>query len=336
MTLTTSLTMPTQTTNRRIEVEGEQLLPDAEPRWSALGRYGRENLAVVALQVGAWAALLTLVNATRVSLPLRAFGVLVFCLMMQGVFTILHEYCHRNAHRNPRVNYLIGWVVCTIFGTAPTLLRVQHWGHHRRNRGEAERGEFVHTGESRALKTVQYYAAILGGIWLGCLLFPVISLLIPYRAGQWMARRGQFNTFAAAFAEFKQRDWRMMQLEGAWMLAFWTTVIAVGPWHWQTVALCYAAFAFSWSSLQWIYHMHTPIHVVEGAYNLRAWWPVRVLFLNFNYNLTHHRHPAMPWQELHRQSDLRETQPIWYRYLLVFRPPVPFPDDPSVLEKRYF
>jgi fatty acid desaturase len=78
------------------------------------------------------------------------------------------------------------------------------------------------------------------------------------------------------------------------------------------------------------------VHIVEGAYNLRAPGIVRMLFLNFNYNLTHHRRPSLPWQELHARSDLKETQPIWHRYLLVFRPPVHFPSDQSVLEKRYF
>ena len=128
----------------------------------------------------------------------------------------------------------------------------------------------------------------------------------------------------------------MMQLEGLWLLAFWTWVLWLGPWHWQTLAVSYSAFAFSWSSLQWIYHMRTPIHVIEGAYNLRAPSLIRVLFLNFNYNLTHHRDPALPWQELYRSSNPKETQPIWYRYLLVFRAPIPFPEDLSILQKRYF
>jgi hypothetical protein len=88
--------------------------------------------------------------------------------------------------------------------------------------------------------------------------------------------------------------------------------------------------AVAWASLLSV------LDVIEGAYNLRAPLIVRFLFLNFNYNLTHHRRPSLPWQELHKQSDHRETQPIWYRYLLVFRRPMPFPPDLSVLERRYF
>ena len=321
---------------KEIVVDGEHLVPEAEPSWKALGRYGAANLRVIVLQVVAWAALLSIIDADGLPWTVRAVGVALFCLMMQGVFTMLHEYCHRNAHRNRRLNYLIGWVTSTLFGTAPTLLRVQHWGHHRRNRSEAERAEFIHEGERALSKTAQYYVAILGGIWLGCFVMPLVAPLLPYRTLQRIARNERFNSFAAGFGEFSLRDWRTLQLEGVGSLALWTAVLVFGPWRWQTLAIAYGAFAFSWSSLQWIYHLHTPVHVIEGAYNLRAPRPVRALFLNFNYNLTHHRSPSLPWQELHLKSDLRETQPMWYRYLLIFRPPVRFPDDLSVLEKRYF
>jgi fatty acid desaturase len=323
-------------TSRIIPVEGEHLVPDHEPSWAAPGRYGRINLAVTVGQVVVWAALLTAIDSRSLPWGVRAAALVIFCLMMQGVFTMLHDFCHRNAHRNLRLNYLIGCVTSTLFGTAPTFLQVQHWGHHRRNRTEAERAEFIHDGENPLAKTATYYGAILGGIWLGCFLFPLISPLLPYSTAQRLARHKRFNSFAAAFGEFSAQDWRRMQIEGLWSLAFWGGLAWFGPWQWQTLAIAYAAFAFSWSSMQWIYHMHTPVHVVEGAYNLRAPAIVRVLLLNFNYNLTHHRRPSLPWQELHAHSDLKETQPIWRRYLLVFRPPVRFPDDQSVLDKRYF
>jgi len=260
----------------------------------------------------------------------------VFCLMMQGVFTMLHEFCHRNAHADSRLNYLIGWITSTIFGTAPTLLQVQHWGHHRRNRTESERGEYIHEDEIAWVKRTLYYVSILGGIWLGCLVFPLLAPLLPYSLSKWLMRDRRFNTFAAGFADFNAREWGRMRLEGLVCLLVWGGLLGYGPWHWQTLITAYAAFAFSWSSLQWVYHLHTPIHVVEGAYNLRLPMPVRILFLNFNYNLTHHRQPSLPWQELRANSDPRQTQPLWYRYMRVFLPPMPFPEDLTRLEKRFF
>ncbi|MBC7894926.1 MAG: fatty acid desaturase [Cytophagaceae bacterium] len=326
----------TATAHPDIAVEGMELVPDTEPEWKRLGSYGGSNIAVTLLEAGAWFGLLTLLDNATLPLWVRGIVLLVFCLTMQGVFTMAHEYCHRNAHSDPRLGYAIGWVTSTIFGTAPTFLRVQHWGHHRRNRTEAERAEFIREGESALFKHVQYYFAVLGGIWLASLAFPVVSILLPYRSARWFAHNARFNSFAAAFLEFDQREWLRMRIEGAVFLVLWVAIIGFGPWQWETLAVAYGAFAFSWSSLQWVYHLHTPLHVIEGAYNLRAPWLVRVLFLNFNYNLTHHRHPWMPWQELYRHSDQQETQPLWYRYARVVLPPVPFPEDPAVLEKRYF
>ena len=132
-------------------------------RAGPLGRYGNANLGVAA-QVAGWAVLLTLIDDARIPWFVRACGGVAFCLMMQGVFTMLHEYCHGNAHRNPKLNYMIGWMTATIFSTAPTLFRVQHWGHHRRNRTEAERAEFIHEGERALWKTAKYYMAILGNL----------------------------------------------------------------------------------------------------------------------------------------------------------------------------
>jgi fatty acid desaturase len=152
----------------------------------------------------------------------------------------------------------------------------------------------------------------------------------------WLGRDGRFNTYAAGLMDLTPREWRRLRVEGLVCIAAWGALACFGPWRWQTLAIAYGAFAFTWSSLQWVYHLNTPVHVVEGAYNLRLPNPLRLLFLNFNYNLTHHRQPSLPWQELRARSDPREMQPMWYRYLLVFAPPRPFPDDLSALEKRYF
>jgi fatty acid desaturase len=325
--------MPDHTEPR---VEGLDLVPEVEPKWSALGRYGRVNLVVTAAQLLGWMILLTVIDDARTPLWLQIVALLLFCLMMQGVFTMIHEYCHRNAHRDPRLAYLIGALTSFVFVTTPTFMFVQHWGHHRRNRTEPERAEFIQPGESVARKWLQYYLAIFGGLWVSSWLFPVLSIALPFRAARVLAVDARFNSYSAAFRDFDERQWRNTRIEGAVLTLGWVALIAFGPWTWQTLAIAYAAFAVSWSSLQWVYHLWTPLHVIEGAYNLRAPAVVRLLFLNFNYNLTHHRHPAIPWQELFQRSAAHETQPLWYRYLRVVLPPVPFPEDQSILEKRYF
>lgn len=310
-------------------------LPDVEPAYRGLGRYGLQNLGITVLQVLAWAALLTAIDRSA-SWVVKAVLIAVFCTVMQGVFTMMHEYFHRNAHHDRRLNTLIGVVGATLFGTSATLHKVNHWGHHVRNRTSAERGEFIHEGESAAGKVFLYYFATMGGLWVFGLVFPFVSWFLPFRVVERLRGHGEFNTYAAAFGQFTPGRWWAMRAEALLLLVFWGVVLLWGPWSLATILVSYAAFAYHWSVLQWIYHLRTPIHVIEGAYNLRLPSPIRLAWLNFNCNLTHHRRPELPWQELHAATDLAETQPLWYRYLWMWAPPTRFPDDLSSLDKTYF
>ncbi|MGS0893829.1 fatty acid desaturase [Burkholderia stagnalis] len=309
--------------------------PSAPAAAAQTRRYDRANLLVLALQSCVWAGTLTWLSHTHAG-PLKWLVLVPFCLVMQGVFSMMHETFHGFAHRRPAVNYMMMWWASTMFGAAATLIHVNHLGHHVRNRTRAERADFAMPDESLLRKRIEYYAAILGGIWLGGFAGSVVLALVPGRTMQRLASRGDDNTYAAAFKEFAAADYCRIRHEtlagvGAWLLAGWLL-----DWSASVVLIAYAAFAFSWSSLQWVYHMRTPLDVVEGTYNMRAPVPVRWLLLNFNYNLTHHRRPALRWQDMHAASDPRETRPLWYGWLMIFAPPRRLPDDLAQLDKTYF
>jgi fatty acid desaturase len=228
-------------------------------------------------------------------------------------------------------------VAATLFGASYTLIRVNHEGHHQRNRSAAEMAEFILPGERPAFKIGLYYFAITGGIWLGSFVATLLLPFVPFRKVKALAvRMTSMDGYNRSFAEFDRRDWGFLRLEAALATAAWCACAWLFGWDWRVLLVAYAAFAFSYSSLQWVYHMRTPLDRIEGAYDLRLPPPVRWLFLNFNYNLAHHRFPRAPWQDLHALVDPRQTQPLWYRYLLVFLPPRPLPDDPSRLAKEYF
>jgi fatty acid desaturase len=306
-----------------------------EPVVEQRGRYGPFNWLVLAAQTAAWAGLLTAIDVVT-SWWSKAGLLLVFCLMMQGVFSLMHEAFHYNAHHTRRWNDLMGRLASILFVTSFTLHRIQHWGHHVRNRSVPEAGDFIYEGEKAWPKVFLYYFAIVGGLYAFSLTLPAAALVIPYRAVKWLAWGSEFNTYRQAFRQFRQQDWNAVRLEALSVAVFWSLIAWVGPWSLPTVLVAYAAFAFSWSSLQWVYHLRTPLHRTEGAYNLRLPTPVRWLFLNFNYNLTHHRRPDLPWQEIWRVSNHAETQPLWYRYVMQVLPPVRLPDDLTYLERRYF
>lgn len=275
------------------------------------------------------------------SLPLKGLVLGVFVLMMQGVFSLMHDAIHGNGHPSPALDRLIGVLTATLFGTTYTLFRLNHEGHHVRNRTRPEIAEYFYPEDDRAWKTFKYYFAILGGIWLASFLAVFVLPFVRFEAvrrrlGSITSSSRSMNGYALSFAQYTERDWREQRLECLFAIAFWLVVATLAGWRLEVLIVAYGAFAFSWSSLQWVYHMRTPLDPVEGAYNLRAPWLVRALMLNFNYNLTHHRHPGAPWQQLHALTDLAQTQPIRARYLAVFLPPEPMPADPASIRKVYF
>ncbi len=298
--------------------------------------FSNQNISVLSAQAVAWFCCLEAIHHFE-SWSLRVAIVLFFCLMMQGVFSMMHDCIHGLGHHHKSTNYIMGWVTGVLFGTPYTLFQINHHGHHVRNRTAPEIAEFVLPGESRVRKTIVYYFAISGGIWLGSFIGLLFFPFVPYSLVKFLNKPGtSMNGYSLAFRNFDQRKWSRLRMECLSASLIYILFIWSRDWRLSTLAIAYSAFAFSWSSLQWVYHLRTPLDPVEGAYNLRSWRPVRWLFLNFNYNLTHHRHPELHWQELHQQTNLKETQPSWYRYLLIFLPPEPLPTDLTKLEKKYF
>src|SRR5205814_2090963 len=128
--------------------------------------YRAVNWLVGVAQFAAWAMLISVLSMPGSLAWKIPLGVL-FCLMMQGVFSLMHECIHRHGHRLRLLNWLLGAIAGAMFGTAYTLFRVNHEGHHIRNRSRAELAEYIFPDESAARKIALYYFAILGGIWLG-------------------------------------------------------------------------------------------------------------------------------------------------------------------------
>jgi fatty acid desaturase len=299
-------------------------------------KFQRQNLLITGLQLTAWWAAIEFCHSNA-AIEAKVAIAVGFVLMMQGVFSMMHECIHNNGHDNSMVNFALGAISGFMFGTSYTLFRVNHEGHHVRNRTRPEVAEYIYPGENKFWKTVKYYFAVLGGIWLGSFAALFVLPLIPFKFAHKLSLSAtSMNGYSLSFLHYKIKDWWLQRLDCTLVIGLWCAAFFMFDWRWQVLVPLYLFFAFSWSSLQWIYHLRTPLHRIEGAYNLRAPTVVRWLFLNFNYNLTHHRHPDMPWQEMHKITNLAETQPIWARYIGVVKPPEPLPADISSIQKTYF
>jgi fatty acid desaturase len=101
------------------------------------------------------------------------------------------------------------------------------------------------------------------------------------------------------------------------------------------VAICYAAFAFSWSSQQYIYHVRTPRHLFLGAYDLKLWKPMEWLYLKFNYHLAHHQAVSVPWIYMDSVAKALPERGYWDTYCQLWAPPQPVSEAwPQELQRR--
>ena len=196
-----------------------------------------------------------------------------------------------------------------------------HLIHHRRNRSDAELEDYVLPGETPWLKRLCYYLLICGLFWL---LIPISSIaiaMIPRNAIRIPAPgkdAGAFRRFAQFLNEVRPGRVRRDLLVTALV---WFAAAPLLHLNLAGLAICYSAFGFSWASQQYVYHVRTPRHAVLGALDLRLWRPLELLYLHFNYHLTHHLAVWVPWNHVPKIAAEPPDQGYWTTYLSLWRPP---------------
>lgn len=283
---------------------------------------GTLNLLLATLQMAGALAVLTLASRTHRALPLILLAI-SFAFVMQMGFCVAHEAVHRKLHGNARVNLGVGIVMFSLFPGSFHFFQVAHLIHHRRNRSDDELEDYVLPGESPWFKRVMYYLLISGLFWI---LLPVSSIAIAFIPQQRIRLprpkdgSGTFRKFAQFLNEVRPAWIRRDLLVAA---VVWSIAAALLHLRLYAVAVCYAAFGFSWASQQYIYHVRTPRHAVLGALDLKLWGPVRWLYLNFNYHLTHHLAVWVPWNHLPTIAPQQPARGYLRTYLSLWQPPEP-------------
>ncbi len=281
---------------------------------------GRLNLLLVAVQMSAAFAILAAASRTHNFYLLGGLAI-VFAFVMQMGFCLAHESVHRKLHPNRTVNIGVGVLAFALFPGSLHFFEVAHLLHHRRNRSNDELEDYVLPGENPWIKRTMYYLLISGLFWL---LLPVSSILVAMIPRSRM-RLPRPDADAGAFRKFVQflngvkpgrvrRDLFVTAI--VWLAAFPLLHLRLAP-----VAVCYAAFGFSWASQQYIYHVRTPRHAVLGALDLKLWPPLRWLYLNFNYHLTHHLAVWVPWNHLPSIAPQQPKRGYLNTYMHLWQPP---------------
>ena len=233
---------------------------------------------------------------------MRGLLIALFCLGGQSLFSLIHEAEHDKLFRDQRLNYHGGVLLSALFPGSFSILKAGHLIHHGRNRTADEMIDFYSEGEGRWPKTLRYYTVMGGAIWAGVPLLTALLAFLPNRlfdAPGDRERGTQLSNYLVFLADIKPWRLRYEAFVTAGLWALLITTLGLG----LPTLVTYLIFGVVWSSQQFIYHVRTPLHLIEGSWNLHMWRPFEKALLNYNYHLTHHRFPNAPWDALPALAD---------------------------------
>jgi fatty acid desaturase len=253
---------------------------------------------------------------------------LAFGLLMNSVYSVVHEAEHAMLFPNRRANEAAGIVMALFFPAPFHLLRQGHIGHHLRNRSDDEAFDLYFEGDNVVWKWMVWLGILTGLYYLLVVASNVVAALAPFVLDRRHFRiedRVRVDRASAAFLEsFNPSHLRWIWLEGTAAIVLHTLIVwGLGIPLWRYLAM-YAAFGFMWSAMQYVHHYGTERHVTRGARNLWIFGPVDALLLNHNWHRAHHEHPTVPWVHLPALAR-HESQPrrgfLPWVYLTMWRGP---------------
>ncbi|MGM9480977.1 fatty acid desaturase [Roseateles sp. NT4] len=267
----------------------------------------RLNLALLMLASLASAALLYGASHAGSAWMLLACAA-AFSFTANTLFSLLHEAVHGLFAGQKALNEWAGRWAAAWFPTAFAMQRAFHLTHHRNNRSAAEQFDVLHAGDLKWLKRAQWYAILTGLYWLVAVAGVLTHLAVPRAlrkrllrlAGSQASEQTSAQHYLDALDGLDPIASRLEVLAsiGFQVLLFWALDLSLVGW-----AACYAAFAFSWSSLQYTDHAFSPLDARAGAWNLHVGPVTRAFFLNYHFHLAHHRRPWLPWIHLPRDAE---------------------------------
>jgi len=227
-----------------------------------------------------------------------------FGILMNSVYSIVHEAEHAILFANRKANEAAGVVMALFFPAPFHLLRQGHIGHHLRNRSDDEAFDLYFDGDNVVWKWMVWLGILTGLYYVLVVISNVVAAVAPFvldRRHFKIDRHVPVDRASAAFLEsFNPAHLRWIQLEGIAAIALHMCIVLglrIPVWHYLAM---YATFGFMWSAMQYVHHYGTERHVTRGARNLFLFAPIDAVWLNHNWHQAHHEHPTVPWVYLPR------------------------------------
>jgi fatty acid desaturase len=291
----------------------------------------KANLAIAAAAIAASSVCLWIASHAA-AWWIAGISAVVFSYVNNTIFSLHHEAVHGGFHPNPRINDGAGMLLAAFFPTIFQIQRISHLGHHRRNRTDVELYDYYLPHQSWLLKTYWIYCLLTGFYWS---IIPVAALLyvvwpFTFRAAWFQKGPARWWGFQPFVADIATAPVGRVWSEGVFSLAVQLALFTALDLNFTGWIACYWAFGLNWSSVQYSDHAGTRRDVIEGAWNLRFWPLARLLFLNYNFHLAHHRQPEIPWIYLPRLARPGDANPSFWRvYLRLWQGARKAPEGPG-------
>lgn len=283
------------------------------------------NALILCTQLLALASCFVAASRLRDAWPVAGLAI-GFGVLMNSVYSVVHEAEHAILFPNRRLNEAGGIIMALFFPAPFHLLRQGHLGHHLRNRSDDEAFDLYFEGDNVIWKWMVWLGILTGLYYLLVVISNVVAAVAPFvldRRHFKIDRHVGVDRASAAFLEsFNPEHLRWVQLEAIAAIALHVAIVAglhIPIWHYFAM---YASFGFMWSAMQYVHHYGTERHVTRGARNLFLFAPIDALWLNHNWHRAHHEHPTIPWiylPKLDGEAPRRRFLPL--EYLKMWRGP---------------
>jgi fatty acid desaturase len=284
------------------------------------------NAIIVVGQLASLAA--CFVAASRLNGFWAVAGVaVVFGLLMNSVYSIIHEAEHAILFPARRLNDAAGVLMALFFPAPFHLLRQGHIGHHLRNRSDDEAFDLYFDGDNVVWKWMVWLGILTGLYYVLVAVSNVVAAVAPFvldRRHFSIERHVPVDRASAAFLEsFNPLHLRWIQLEGIAAITLHMAIVWCLRIPIANYLAMYGAFGFMWSAMQYVHHYGTERHVTRGARNLYLFAPIDKLWLNHNWHQAHHENPTVPWIHLPKlgRDDADQRGFLPWAYLRMWRGP---------------
>src|SRR5438477_5891068 len=178
---------------------------------------GLLNALILIGQLTALAASFYAASHLRGLWPLAGLA-LAFGLLMNSVYSIIHEAEHAILFSHRRINEAAGIVMALFFPAPFHLLRQGHIGHHLRNRSDDEAFDLYFDGDNVLWKWMVWLGILTGLYYVLVVISNVVGAVAPFvldRRHFKVERRLKVDRASAAFLEsFNPNYARLIWLEG--------------------------------------------------------------------------------------------------------------------------